>query len=254
MSFVDGALQLFVEFARLYGVVLLAVTAVFVASCLFFEWLNRRHPEHKIQKNRTNTHMWKELRFAPGSIAMVSLCFSFGLFAQAKGWALVPLEASWWSVPLSIGLSVVLYDTWFYWGHRLGHAKAFYWMHQRHHQSPTPTPWTNHYETVADAVVYQLYYALIPFVLPIPAIALILHKLYDQVSGVLGHAGYEHFASPMARGPWPLASTVFHDQHHSGFNYNFAHTFSIWDRLMGTLHPRYDATVAAFEPGTATEA
>jgi hypothetical protein len=71
--------------------------------------------------------------------------------------------------------------------------------------------------------------------------------LRAMAPGMLGHAGYEHFASPLGRSPWPLASTVFHDQHHGHFRYNYAHNFSVWDRVMGTLHPRHDGTLEKFE-------
>jgi sterol desaturase/sphingolipid hydroxylase (fatty acid hydroxylase superfamily) len=100
---------------------------------------------------------------------------------------------------------------------------------------------------VVEALLNQLFFVVIVFVVPIPAVVLIAHKIYDQISGMVGHAGYEHFASPAGRTPWPLASTVFHDQHHGYFRFNYAHTFSFWDRMMGTLHPRYDETVLRFE-------
>jgi sterol desaturase/sphingolipid hydroxylase (fatty acid hydroxylase superfamily) len=120
-------------------------------------------------------------------------------------------------------------------------------FHALHHTSVSPTVWTNHHETIVEALLNQLYYFVIVFFLPIPWQVLVVQKIYDQISGMLGHAGYEHFASPAARQPWPLASTVFHDQHHGYFRFNFAHTFSFWDRAMGTLHPRYDSTVTEFE-------
>ncbi len=40
---------------------------------------------------------------------------------------------------------------------------------------------------------------------------------------------------------------TFHDQHHSRFRYNYANFFSFWDRVMGTLDPKYDAAVKGFE-------
>lgn len=245
----DGAeaYRLVKEFAILFAVVFATVVVLFAASSLVLEAMNRRHPERKIQAGRINRHKWRELRRAPGSIAVVAGCFSFGLFAQREGWTPTPLEATWWSVPLWVGIGIVLYDAWFYWTHRLGHTERFYRLHACHHGSPTPTPWTNHFETVGDAFLYQSFYAILPFVLPIPPIAFVAHKIYDQVTGVLGHAGYEHFASRLERRPWPLANTVFHDQHHSGFKYNFGHSFSVWDRVFGTLHPKYDETTAAFE-------
>jgi sterol desaturase/sphingolipid hydroxylase (fatty acid hydroxylase superfamily) len=236
------------DFLQLFGVVVAAIIVLLIGTAAFFEVMNRLHPERKVQKNRTNGRKWRELAYAPGSIGVISLTFAGGLFAQWQGWALTPLPLSWWSVPLTLVASVLLYDAWFYWVHRLLHWKPMYSrFHALHHTSVTPTVYTNHHETIVEALLNQTYYFLIVFVLPIPWPVLVAQKIYDQVSGMLGHAGYEHFASPMGRAPWPLGSTVFHDQHHGYFRYNFAHTFSFWDRLMGTLHPRYDATVAHFE-------
>jgi sterol desaturase/sphingolipid hydroxylase (fatty acid hydroxylase superfamily) len=236
------------DFLVLLGIVLAAVIAVMLMTGLFFEVKNARHPERKVQKGRVNARKWRELAYAPGSLLTLSLCFAFGLFAQWQGWALTPVKLTLWNgLPLLFG-SVLLYDAWFFWVHRLLHSRLMYRFHRQHHTSVSPTVWTNHHETVVEALLNQLYYALIVFVLPIPWQTLVVQKLYDQISGMLGHAGYEHFASPAGRAPWPLASTVFHDQHHGSFHYNFAHTFSFWDRWLGSLHPSYDETVASFEP------
>ncbi|MCW5744752.1 MAG: sterol desaturase family protein [Alphaproteobacteria bacterium] len=237
------------DFAVLLAVVIAAIVAILLGTGLFFEVMNARHPERKVQKNRVNRRKWRELAYAPGSIFTLSLCFAAGLFAQWQGWALTPLPLSWWSGPLMLLISVLLYDTWFYWVHRLLHLRPMMRFHALHHTSVSPTCWTNHHETIVEALLNQLFYFVIVFVLPIPWPMLVAQKIYDQISGMLGHAGYEHFASPLARAPWPLASTVFHDQHHGHFRYNFAHTFSVWDRMMGTLYPGYDATVEAFERG-----
>ncbi len=237
------------DFLCLLALVTFAIVMIMLGTGLFFEIMNNRHPERRIQKHRENTRKWQELTKAPGSILTLSLCFSCGVFAQWQGWALVPLSLSWWYAPLTLAISIILYDAWFYWVHRLLHWKPMYRFHALHHTSVAPTVWTNHHETIVESLLNQLYYAIIVFIPPIPWQMLVVQKVYDQISGMLGHAGYEHFASPAARTPWPLASTVFHDQHHGYFRFNYAHTFSFWDRIMGTLHPRYDATVAHFEPG-----
>lgn len=209
--------------------------------------LNRAYPERRIQKNRTNDHVREEMRRAPLSVLIISLAFASGLFLQGQGWALTPLPITWWSIPLMTLASVIAYDTWFYWIHRLLHWKPMYRFHALHHRSVAPTIWTHHYETIVEATLNQLFYVLIVFVLPVPWPALVIHRIYDQVSGMVGHSGFEHFAGSTNRAPWPLASTVFHDQHHGYFRFNFAHTFSLWDRVMGTLHPRYDTTVDQFD-------
>lgn len=235
------------EFAALLSLVVASIVLIMLGTGLFFEVMNARHPERKIQKERVNTRKWLELVYAPGSVLMLSLCFSGGLFAQWQGWALTPWPLTWWSVLLTLVVSMLLYDAWFYWVHRLLHMRVMFRFHALHHTSVSPTIWTNHHETLVESFLNQFYFFLIVFVLPIPWPVLVAQKIYDQISGMLGHAGYEHFASPLGRAPWPLASTVFHDQHHGYFRFNYAHTFSFWDRLMGTLHPKYDATLASFE-------
>ena len=238
------------EFLSLFALVVASIVVIGLVTGAFFEIMNARHPERRIQIHRTNENKWGELKYAPGSILVIALCFSGGLFAQGQGWALTPLPITWWSVPLTLAASVLLYDAWFYWLHRLLHWKPLYRFHALHHKSVAPTVWTNHHETLVEAILNQSFYFLIVFVIPIPWPVLVAEKIYDQISGMLGHAGYEHFASPMGRTPWPFASTVFHDQHHGYFRYNYAHSFSFWDRLMGTLHPRYDETVKRFETVT----
>ena len=64
---------------------------------------------------------------------------------------------------------------------------------------------------------------------------------------MIGHCGFEYFAASTARYPSPLLCTTFHDQHHSGFRYNYANYFSFWDRVLGTLAPNYDQRVKTFE-------
>lgn len=243
----NGWYPLAQQFLSLFGLVLLALVIVLVSVGLVFEFLNARHPERKIQKGRTNKRKWKELYRAPGSLVIIAFCFSGGLFAQMKGWTITPYALNWWTGPLLLAASVLLYDTWFYWIHRLLHCKPFYRFHALHHKSLAPTVWSNHNESLPEAFFNQAYYLIIPFFLPIPWQMLVLQKLYDQISGMLGHAGFEHFASPAGRTPFPLASTVFHDQHHSHFAYNYGHTFSIWDRMLGTLYPKYDETLESFE-------
>jgi len=233
-------------FLALWATVVVGVVGVFAATGLVLDRHNAAHPERRIQA-RVHPRKWRELRVAPQSILTLSFWFALGLFCQARGWTPTPLPITWWSIPLTLGIGIVLYDAWFYWGHRFMHLKRIWPIHALHHKSLVPTAWSNNHDSILDSTVCQIYFALLPFVLPTPWPALVLHKLYDQVSGMIGHCGFEHFASPMARAPFPLASTVFHDQHHSKFNYNFGHTFTFWDRVMGTIHPDYDATLARFE-------
>ena len=231
-------------FAAVYA----ATVAIYFATGIGVTLVNRRNPERRIQKDRNgDKRMWVEIRSSMSALAVSAAMLSFGWFAQARGWTIAPLEVSWWSLPLMFAVSMVLYDAWFYWGHRLLHLKMFYRWHAPHHRSVAPTVWSNDSSTAVDTMIEHGYYLVVWFVLPIPALALFAQRLFDQVSGMIGHSGFEYFASPSSRWPSPMICTSFHDLHHSTFRYNYGNFFSLWDRMMGTVHSGYDAMVREFE-------
>ncbi|MTI44142.1 sterol desaturase/sphingolipid hydroxylase (fatty acid hydroxylase superfamily) [Roseibium hamelinense] len=235
-------------FAGLCTVLYAASLTILFATRSVMTLLNRRHPKRKIQKRAPSHQARKDILSSMRQLAVTSVCLSIGLFAQAKGWTLfAPVDVSWWSVPLFFCVSLLLHDTWFYWGHRILHTRMFYRFHKPHHMTITPTVWSNDAGSTVDTLFAHSYYALVLFVLPIPPLVFLGHRLFDQVSAAIGHCGYEHFASASARKPWPLLCTLYHDQHHQYFVYNYANYFSFWDRWCGTIHPTYDDKVVGFE-------
>jgi len=237
-----------VDFIGLFLVLYAASLIILFTTGTIMVLLNRLHPERRIQKRAPSHEAIRDIKSSMGQLTITSLCLSLGLFAQAKGWTLfAPVELSWWSVPVFFVVSLILHDTWFYWGHRILHTKMFYRFHKPHHMTITPTVWSNDAGSSVDTLFAHSYYALVLFVLPIPPLVFLGHRVFDQVSAAIGHCGYEHFASASARKPWPLLCTLYHDQHHQYFVYNYANYFSFWDRLCGTIHPTYDGKVEGFE-------
>ncbi|ADZ70197.1 sterol desaturase family protein [Polymorphum gilvum] len=235
-------------FALLWAGTYAVLMAIYFGLGSVLVILNRRHPERRIQERTRSTRDRKDIRQSVIALALISVYVAGGLFAQAAGWTLFAVgETTVWSFVGWLVVSFVLYDAWFYWGHRAMHTKFLYRFHELHHRSITPTTWSNNSDSLVGASVEQGYFLVVPLLLPIPPEVLILHKLYDQVTGMISHCGYEYFAGPGARTPWPGLCTIFHDQHHSNFRCNYGNTFSFWDRWMGTLHPRYDGLVQRFE-------
>jgi len=213
-------------------------------------WWNARHPERRIQsgrrgEDRTRAEIGQSLK------ALVPICamMGAGLALQRHGITLWEPAEGWAAWLGMFALSVLLFDAWFYWAHRMMHWRPLYRFHRVHHRSLAPTVWSTYSDDPLDAVVHQGYLLIAPLVLPIPPSVLIAHRIYDHANGQIGHAGFEYFASPTARRPWPLVCTTFHDQHHELFNCNYGNFFSIWDRVMGTLHPGYDRKVGAMAAG-----
>ena len=243
-EFFEGLAEFSVLLAMLYG----ATVAVYFLLGYGITWLNHRNPERRIQKNRRGEkRKAAEIRLSLASILVTCLSVAIGLFAQYKGWAMQPWDFSWWTAAPLFFLCMVLFDAWFYFAHRLLHTKYFYKYHLEHHRSVAPTVWSNDSIGLVDTALSQGFYAVIVFIVPFPPMILLANRLFDQINGTFGHAGFEYFASKTARYPSPMLCTTYHDQHHAEFKYNFANYFSFWDRVLGTISPIYDRRVEAFE-------
>ena len=222
----------------------LLIATYFVTGWLFFS--NDPTRPDKIQEGRAlaAAKVRRDMIQSVRSLLSIALMFSIGHVLYTKfhiGWPEWPTR--FWSIPLSFVLSMIAYDTWFYWMHRLLHTKPFYRpIHRWHHLSLPSVAWSNNSDTLLDNLFLQSYWMAAHIILPVAPAVLLVHKLYDHVSGIIGHSGVEH-GGGICFPPSPMNSVTHHDQHHRFFNYNYAPHFTIWDRLMGTLHPTHDAEV-----------
>jgi lathosterol oxidase len=229
--------ELLIEFAGIYGVLI----AVYYVVGLLITFTNGRlAANRKIQSESTPANLIvRDMIQSSLSLAHIALFLATGLTLRAIGLGAQPWKSTVWITIGSLALSFVFFDTWFYWGHRLLHTRFLYRQaHKWHHAVRTPVVWSNNSDTFLDNLVLQSYWMIAPLLFPAPVIVFLMHKLYDQVSGMIGHSGYEYNA--MARFPSPLLAVLHHDQHHRYLKYNFATHFVLWDRIMNTLHPSYD--------------
>lgn len=242
-------MELFLSYLTVFAVIYAVMVFVYFTTGFAVTAFNTRHPDRRIQKHRDGAKRIRlEIRASMSALATSSTLLSAGYFAQMQGWTLFePLALSWWSFPLMFVVCLVLFDGWFYWGHRLLHLPSLYKWHVPHHRSVAPTVWSNDSSTTIDTLIEHGFYLVVWFVLPVPALSLFALRLFDQISGMIGHSGFEYFASKSSRWPSPLICTTFHDLHHSQFHYNYGNFFSFWDRMMGTVHPKYDRFVRDME-------
>jgi len=220
-----------------------ALLAAYFATCFVVLRLNAWAPHKQIQARReTAAQIRRDRVQSIKSLACIAAMFGCGHWMYATmGWGIPQLEPSVAIYGLTFIASLLIFDTWFYWLHRLIHSKALYrWVHLWHHETVSPEVWSNNSDRIIDNLFLQSYWLVAHFLIPVAPAVLIAHKLYDQVTGVVGHSGYEH-AGRIAWPPSPLVSVTHHDQHHRYGRCNYATHFSLWDRLMGTLHPTHDA-------------
>jgi sterol desaturase/sphingolipid hydroxylase (fatty acid hydroxylase superfamily) len=224
--------------AAIYAILL----STYLASCLVVDRLNRRLAGAKIQARETSPALARRDRHQ-SILSLIAIAAMFGtgqwLYTEF-GWGLAPWGGITGAI-LSFLLSLILFDAWFYWLHRLIHTRPlFRRVHRWHHQTLTPVSWSNNSDRIVDNLFLQSYWLVAHFLVPAAPAVLLAHKLYDQVTGVVGHSGYEH-GGIWCRPPSPLVGVTHHDQHHRYFRCNYATHFTLWDRMMGTLHREHDA-------------
>ncbi|MCW8399467.1 sterol desaturase family protein [Legionella sp. PATHC038] len=197
----------------------------------------------KIQKDKVTSRQDKIIDIRQSIISLITISFFLGLGYTLRhyGFSLFKVNtASLIMYLLYFILSLVLFDTWFYWMHRLLHVQPlFKYVHAWHHRSRFPSTWANNSDSILDNLFLQSYWLIAFLILPFPASVLFAHKIFDQITGMMGHSGYEISGTLPLKYKF-LVAVLHHDQHHSAVKYNFATHFSWWDRITGTLHPDYD--------------
>ena len=143
----------------------------------------------------------------------------------------------------SIGLMLLIHDTYFYWTHRLMHHPAIYkWFHKVHHLSINPSPWAAYAFHPLEAVVEAGVVVVLALIMPVHALSIGLFLFIMIIYNVYGHLGYELYPAGFSKsklGRW-INTSVNHNQHHQFFKGNYGLYFLWWDRWMGTLREDYD--------------
>ncbi|MBC9932850.1 sterol desaturase family protein [Chitinophaga qingshengii] len=147
-----------------------------------------------------------------------------------------------WYLGVSVLLSLVVHDTYFYWLHRLLHHPGLFKLtHLVHHKSTNPSPWTSYSFHLLEAIGEGGVLLLVVCIMPMHPLAVLAFTVAGFIINVYGHLGYELMPRGFRRS-WlfeVLNTSVHHNLHHSRFKGNYGLYFRIWDRVMGTEHPDY---------------
>jgi lathosterol oxidase len=134
-------------------------------------------------------------------------------------------------------ISLLIYDTLFYWSHRFMHIKKIFpYFHFIHHRSSNPSPFSIFAFQPGEAVLQFVFYPVMVFFIPVHPFALAFILFYSTLTNIAGHSGFE-FMPEKFRNHWLFRwqnSVTNHDLHHTNVKYNFGFYFVFWDKLMKT--------------------
>lgn len=218
-----------------------------IAFVFFYKWYENKFKNSKIQsKTASKNDFFREISNSLLSNGIMTLFGVLTFFTPIRNYTLLYKSATtypiWW-IPMSLLLSLLLHDTYFYWLHRgLHHKKIFRSTHLVHHQSTNPSPFASYSFHFLEAVAEGLILFIIVFIIPIHTITLILFALLGFLINIYGHLGYEIMPEGFRKSIWfeVLNSSVYHNLHHKKFEGNYGLYFRFWDRCMQTENPDYE--------------
>ncbi len=202
----------------------------------------------RARKIQPNGFRWRAFRneILFGALNLAVSAFALGsltAWLTTKGWiAFNTAPASWWVIGLEYALYFFLFDTYFYWLHRLMHIEPIYtWVHKIHHYSTSPNPLTTLSVSPLESLINGGFVPLFTLLFTVHDSTMALITPTNIIMGLYVHCGYEFLPRWWNRTwftRW-FITTTFHDQHHKYFKWNFGGYTTIWDFLCGTVRPKY---------------
>ena len=147
-----------------------------------------------------------------------------------------------WRALLDVFVLIIVMDFAMYFLHRIAHWKwIFPLLHSTHHVYENPRPLTLFALNPAEAVSFGSLWLLVIALYDASWMGMSVYLALNVAFGTIGHLGVEPFPDFVKRTPLlKLVSTsTFHAQHHQNLRHNFGFYTLIWDKLFGTLSPRY---------------
>lgn len=220
-----------------------------VAYLFFYHWQRHTMARFRIQDRMPRrSAIQTEIKYSLSTIVIFAAVIYITLFTPVRDHTLIYNKVDayphWWFF-LSLLMTVVFHDTYFYWMHRLMHWKPIFpYAHHIHHRSHNPTPLAAFSFHPIEAIVEIGVLPLMLFLMPVHRLVLGLFGLYMIVMNVVGHLGYELLPESFIKSPLGriFNSSTHHNMHHHYGRSNYGLYFNLWDRMMGTNHPHYEET------------
>lgn len=204
----------------------------------------------RARKIQPNGFKWKTFRneivFAAITLSISGFLIG-GLQTLFRKWGWISFNsepAAWWTIVAEYLLYFFVFDAYFYWLHRLMHKPPLYrWIHKIHHLSVSPNPLTTLSVSPLESLINGGFVPMFLAVFTVHDSTMALIVPTNIVMGLYVHSGYELMPRWWNRSwatKWFITAT-FHDQHHRFFTGNYGGYTTIWDRLCGTMRPKFEA-------------
>ncbi|MGB3297315.1 MAG: sterol desaturase family protein [Phormidesmis sp.] len=224
-----------------------AVTVLgYFAAAGSLYWALYLRPSSQFAADRDRTSVRSDIVLSVLSSGIFAICAAVMTAAYELGHTRIYLRSEqygFWYLGFSLVLVLILQDAYFYFTHRLSHhPKCYRWLHQGHHHSKNPTPWTAFAFDPAEAMIQALYLIGVTMLIPMHLSVLVAVVMVMTMGALIHHFGVRLFpSSAFGRwlGSWMVGCT-HHWLHHRKYTVHYSLYFTFWDRLLGTQYEGYE--------------
>lgn len=215
--------------------------AIFALVLLLGQWVARRFTGRAVQAEAAPVAR-TEIALAVSTVLLNTLVTLAGLRLWRAGVIQFRVDTgvrAW----LDVLLLLLIMDAAMYALHRIAHAPLlFSIMHSTHHRYERVRPLTLFLLSPVENLGFGLLWlTVITFYHP-SWLGMSVYLALNVAFGAIGHLGVEPLPDRWKQLPIlnHLSTSTFHAQHHQQLDYNYGFYTLIWDKLCGTLSPRYE--------------
>lgn len=143
---------------------------------------------------------------------------------------------------LDVPILLLIMDVAMYALHRIAHFPLIYnLLHKTHHRFEEVRPLTLFALNPLENLSFGLLWLVVLSLYEASWFGITIYLALNVLFGLIGHLGVEPFPAAWVRLPLLkyFSTSTFHAQHHKDPHHNFGFYTLIWDKLFGTLSPRY---------------
>lgn len=240
MAFLIGTLAIFAVVVGRY----LLIAGGFYGY--FYIWRKDHWKKQKLgARDYSKSQFQRELQYSMITAGIFSVTGALMVLAWQHGLTRIYLDISeygYWYLPVSLGIYLLIHETYYYWLHRwMHHPTVFRIVHKVHHQSTITSPWTAFSFHPIEGLMQAVILPAMLFLIPIHPYVLLVQLTIMTITSVINHLDIEIYPENSHRhwfGKWWIGAT-HHALHHKQFKYNFGLYFTFWDKWGSTESPNY---------------
>jgi Sterol desaturase len=182
-----------------------------------------------------------EITLAISTVCLNTFVTVLGLILWRNGIIRFRTDIGWWAI-LDIPILLLVMDLAMYVLHRMAHHPIlFSIMHKTHHRYEKLRPMTLFALSPVENLGFGFLWLAVISIYPASWMGMSVYLAVNVAFGAIGHLSVEPL--PRAWKDWPvlnyISTSSFHAQHHIDREHNFGFYTLVWDKLFGTLSPRY---------------